>query len=261
MTQAPGGGGPRTVLITGASGGLGAALAGAYATPGRRLILGGRDAGRLEAVARAARTRGATAETAPVDVTDRAGVAAWINEADDGGPIDLAIANAGVSGGSSGALDPNEAARRIFRVNVDGVLNTVEPLVSRFTARRAGQIALMSSLASFRGLPNQPAYAASKAAVRLYGEGLRANLLGTGVSVTVVCPGFVRTPMTAHNTFSMPFLVEADNAAAIIRSGLDRRAPRIAFPWAFATLVKVAAALPAGTFDAYLARKTIGRRK
>jgi short-subunit dehydrogenase len=239
-------GSPGHVLITGASSGIGAALALHYAAPRVRLGLQGRDAARLAAVADACRARGAEVATALLDVTDRDACATWAEAADDAAPVDLAIANAGISG--------TEDPRRAVAVNVHGVLNTVEPLLPRMTGRRHGQVALMSSLASFRGTPQAAAYCASKAAVRVWGEGLRPRLLRQGVLVNVVCPGFVTTPMTAVNRFPMPMIMPAEQAAAIIARGLARDRPRIAFPLPMYLGVRLFAAMPQAFGDRLVAR-------
>jgi short-subunit dehydrogenase len=118
--------------------------------------------------------------------------------------------------------------------------------------RRRGQVAIMASLAAFRGFPGAPAYCASKAAVRVWGESLRADLAAEGIGVSVICPGFVKSPMTAVNRFPMPFLVETDRAAETIRRGLARGKARIAFPWPLYALVWTLAALPPGLTDRLL---------
>lgn len=234
------------VVITGASSGIGAALALALAEPGVLLSLTGRNSTRLEAVAGQCRMRGATVETGLVDVTDRQRLSEWLCARDDSCPVDLLIANAGISGGTGDVMngeDPAQA-RRIFDVNVTGVLNTVEPLLGRMISRGRGQVALMSSLAGFVGWPGAPAYCASKAAVRVYGEGLRASLARTGVKVNVICPGFVRSPMTDANDFSMPMIMPAARAAEIVVRGLHKNRGRIAFPIPVYLFVLLLAALP-----------------
>jgi short-subunit dehydrogenase len=243
-------GSPGHVLITGASGGLGAALAALYAAPGVRLSLQGRDEGRLEAAAARCRGRGALVSTARLDVTDRAACAAWAGGADDAAPVDLAVANAGVSGGPG----PRGSALPILAVNVLGVVHTLEPLIPRMAARGRGQLAVVSSLASFRGTPQAPAYCASKAAVRAWGEGLRGRLLPRGVVVSVVCPGFVATPMTAENPFPMPLLMSAERAAEAVARGLARGRARVAFPWPLYAAARLLAALPPALGDRLLAR-------
>lgn len=245
---------PRAILITGASSGIGAALANAYAAPDMVLALTGRDAARLTAVAASCTARGARVVTTTIDVTDGAALAAWIAATDGATPLDLVIANAGISAGTGGAGETAEQARRILAVNVDGVLNTVLPLLPRMMARGRGQVALMSSLAAFRGLPGAPAYCASKAAVRIWGEALRADVAPHGVDVSVICPGFVASAMTAVNRFPMPLLMPAERAAAIIRRGLARNKARIVFPWRLYALVRLLAAMPPAVIEPLLAR-------
>jgi len=227
---------PAHVLITGASSGIGTALALAYAGPGVLLSLAGRDEARLNDVAGAARSRGAEIDAAVLDVRDRDAMAAWVVAADQRRPIDLVIANAGISGGTHGGPESAEQTRAVFAVNLDGVLNTVLPLIPRMIARKAGQIALISSLAGHRGFPSAPAYCGSKAAVKVWGESLRGELATHGVRVNVVMPGFIKSPMTDVNDFPMPFLMSAERAAEIIRKGLAKDRARIAFPWPMAML-------------------------
>jgi len=234
---------PRSILITGASSGIGEALARLYAGPGTTLALSGRDAARLEAVAAACRAAGAAVSAATVDATHRAGMAGWIAACDAARPLDLVVANAGVDGT---AVAETERARFLVEVNVVGVLNTLEPAIEAMRPRRRGQLAIVSSLAGFRGMPGAPAYGASKAAVRSLGEGLRGRLARDGLEVAVVCPGFVTSRMTANNRFPMPFLMDAERAARIVRDGLAKGRGRIAFPWPMYAAVWLLNALPDG---------------
>lgn len=245
---------PRSLVITGASSGIGAALALGYAEPGVCLALTGRDAARLAAVAERCRAVGAAVTADVIDATDRDGMATWLRAVDDRAPVDLLIANAGISAGTGGGVESEEQARRILSVNIDGVLNSVYPLLPRMQDRRRGQIALMASQASFRGFPGAPAYCASKAAVRVFGEALRGDLAGEGIGVSVICPGFVKSRITDANGFSMPFLMEADAAARVISRGLARNAARVSFPWPVAAAVWLLALLPPGWTDGLLAR-------
>lgn len=245
---------PTSILITGASSGLGEALARHYAQPRRQLFLSGRDGGRLDSVARACRDAGAEVHTRVLDVTDRAAMAAWIGECDAVRALELVIANAGISAGTGLGGESDAQTRAIFAVNLDGVLNTVLPAVELMRPRRVGQIALMSSLASFRGMPGAPAYCASKAAVRVWGEGLRGELARDNIRVSVICPGFVRSRMTAANDFPMPFLMDAPRAAAIMARGLAANRGRIGYPWPMAALSWLTAALPDAVMD-WVARR------
>jgi short-subunit dehydrogenase len=244
---------PRTILITGASSGIGEALAEAYAGPGVTLVLTGRDRERLDAVAARCAERGAAVRAATVDVADRAAMADWLALVDRESPVDLCIANAGISGGTGRRGESEEQARRILAVNVDGVLNTIHPLIGPMRARGRGQLALVSSLAGLRGYPGAPAYCASKSAVKSYGESLRLDLRPAGIEVSVICPGFVKSRITDRNRFPMPFLMDANRAASIIRRGLARNRGRIAFPLPTYLMAWIVAMLPAALADALLA--------
>lgn len=245
---------PRSILITGASSGIGAALAVDYAAPGILLALTGRNAERLDGVARQCRERGAEVRTTTIDVTDGSALMAWIGGIDDERPLDLVVANAGISSGTARSTSEMEKVREIFAVNVAGLINTIEPAILRMRRRKRGQLALVSSVAGFRGLPGTAAYAASKAAVRSYGEGLRGSLWADGIGVSVICPGYVVSGMTAVNTFPMPFIMPADRAARIIRRGLARDKARIAFPWPMYFAVWLLAILPPSWTDPLMRR-------
>lgn len=230
---------PAHLLITGASSGIGAALALAYAAPDVRLALFGRDEPRLRQVAEACRTKGALVAAILADVADAEVMAQATILVDDAYPLDLVIANAGVSGATIGG-----SVERLFAINVMGVIHTVEPLLPRLIARGRGQIALMSSLASFVNRPGTAAYCASKAAVRVWGEGLRERLLPQGVDVSVICPGFIDTPLTRRNPFPMPQLMTVEAAATLIKQRLAQGQARIAFPTALYWGARLAGLLP-----------------
>jgi NAD(P)-dependent dehydrogenase (short-subunit alcohol dehydrogenase family) len=240
---------PRHVLVTGASSGLGRALAHAYAAPGRRLTLLGRDAARLAEVAEAVEARGAAAASVVVDVRARDAMTAAITRADDARPLDLVIANAGIAAGA----DP----RDVLEVNTLGVWHTVAPAAARMAARGHGQLALVSSLAGRRGLPGAGPYCASKAAVRVLAESLRVDLAPRGVRVSAIVPGFVDTPLTRRNRFAMPWLTTPEAAAERIRRGLERDRAEIVFPRRLALAVRGLTLLPNGIAEVLLRR---GRR-
>ncbi len=242
------------MLITGGSSGIGEALALTYASSDVLLSLTGRNKDRLESVAEACRAKGAKVTHTTCDVTDTTALVAWINQCDQASPLDLVVANAGMSAGSGGFSEDPAQTRRIMDVNVNGVMNTVLPAIDLMRPRRRGHIAIVSSMAAFRGLAGAPAYGASKAAVRVWGEGLRPLLARDNIGVSVICPGFVVSGMTAVNKFHMPFLMEADKAAQIIQRGIAANRGRIAFPWPIGAGVWLMAALPDRIADA------IGRR-
>lgn len=217
---------PAAVLLTGASSGIGRALAVAYARPGAVLHLGGRDGERLIATAKACRALGARVLPRVVDVADAVAMARWIEEADLDSPLELVIANAGVypQAEENDLLDP-AASAEVFQINVFGVLNTITPAIAPMRRRRYGQIAVMSSIASFKGHPMMPSYGASKAAVRVWGESLRRRLSPDGIGVTVVCPFHVATAIC-----QVDGAMEVDEAACLIRDHLRDNPPRLAFP-------------------------------
>jgi len=243
--------GPRTILITGASSGLGAGLALSYAAPGVRLGIVGRHAGRLAEIAAGCGAAGADVTAIPCDVRDHARLAAAIGAFDEAGPVDLLIAAAGISGGTlAGTLFEDVApAMDLVQVNLLGAMATVAPLLPRMVARRGGRIALVASVAALRGLPDSPGYCASKAGLCAYGEALRACLQPLGVSVSVIIPGFFESPMTDRFNGPHPMQVDLETAVGRIRRGLDRAAPRIVFPRAMALGLQLANLLPAPIGD------------
>jgi short-subunit dehydrogenase len=248
----------RHILITGASSGIGAALALAYARDGMCLSLTARNAARLKEVAGHCKASGAEAFWQTIDVGDGAALSTWIVDRDARTPIDLVIANAGVGGErviAAATGEPLSVAQDIVTTNILGVANTIVPLLPRFIVREKGHIAIMSSLAAFIALPQAPLYSASKAAVRMYGDGLRRLLAPKGICVTVICPGFVETPMSASLPGHRPFLWSTERAARRIVAGIGRGNREITFPWQLALLARLANVLPAGCLDVALARR------
>jgi short-subunit dehydrogenase len=247
---------PRSILITGASSGIGRAVARAYAEPGRRLTLLGRNADRLRAVAAECAAAGATVATAAIDVRDRHAMWTGLRELDTQHPFDLVLANAGIATGlRPGQFSENpDAVRGTVATNLFGVLNTVEPLIEPMCGRGRGQIAVVSSIAAIRGLPYSPAYCATKAAVHLYADSLRGNLEPRGVTVSMICPGFVHTPMNEKLVAAKPLAISEEKAARIIRRGLDRGRALIAFPRLLYLGARLISFLPARMVDRVMNR-------
>ena len=218
-----------SILITGASRGIGAALARAYAKPHVHLALVGRHAERLHQISEKCRRQGAHVSEKVLDIQSFEPLNIWIQDIDQKFPLSLVIANAGR--GTQGCPETTENTLDIFATNVQGTLHTVLSIIPLMKSRGFGQIAIMSSLASFRGFAEKSAYCGSKAALRIYGEGLRDSLKPFGIQVSVICPGFVKTALTDFNNFKMPFVMAPEKAAKIIQRGLEKNQGRIAFPW------------------------------
>jgi short-subunit dehydrogenase len=235
----------QVAVITGASSGIGWALARALAEQGCKVGLVARRQELLQQLAKEIDQAGGFSAFATADIADRAQTLAAIRQvARILGPVDLLIANAGV--GAPTLLDPMNTAdiERMVRVNLLGLVYSIEAVLPEMLQRGSGHLAAVSSLAAYKGLPGESAYCASKAAVNIYLEGLRIHLRGRGIAVTILCPGFVRTPMTAVNQFKMPWLLEADEAARRMLRALRRRRKVYNFPWQLAWLMKFTRCLP-----------------
>ncbi|EDT41229.1 SDR family NAD(P)-dependent oxidoreductase [Burkholderia ambifaria] len=244
------------VVITGASAGLGRALALSFATPGAVIGLTGRDAARLHDVAAICRARGATVECGRVDVCDADAMRTWLDAFDDAYPIDLLIANAGVASTLAHAGDWEDLERTavVIDTNLYGTLHAVLPVIARMRTRRHGHIAMVSSLAALRGMAISPAYCASKAALKAYGDSVRPVLARDGITMSIVLPGFVKTSMSDVFPGDKRFMWSADRAAGHIRSGLLAGRAEIAFPGTLAFGMRLLALLPARLADAILGK-------
>lgn len=246
------------VFITGASSGLGEALAREYArrAPGATIGLVARRGSELARVA--AQLPGVRVLSFALDVTDRQVLAEAAQEfmAQAGGPPDVVIANAGISAGTVTGEDGDAAVfARIVGVNVIAMFDTFAPFVPAMRAARAGALVGIASVAGIRGLPGAGAYSASKAAAINYLESLRVELHGSGVAVVTVAPGFVRTPMTARNPYSMPFLIDADVFARRAADAIERRRSFVVVPWQMRVVAAVMRALPNAVYDRLAARR------
>lgn len=225
---------PSCVLITGATGGIGSALALEYARAGTRtLILHGRNRTLLDQLARECATLGARIVLHVQDVRDHESLMEWLADVSTAEAPDLVIANAGVNI-NTGPEHQGESwsdMHRLIDVNIKAVMATAHACLPAMRARSSGQIALISSLAAWRGLPDTPSYSASKAAVKVYGEAMRDSLAAAGVRINVVMPGYVESQMCAEMPGPKPFLWKADRAARAIRRGLEKNKARISFPF------------------------------
>ena len=193
-------------------------------------------------------------ETAAIDVGDAAAMESWLGDFDRKYPADLVIANAGTSAGPE-PDSPSEgvpSAVRQVRVNLIGAINTVEPLLPAMCRRGRGRVAVVASIAAYRGLPNSPGYCASKAGLRAYAEALRPRLAPRGVGVTIVCPGFFASPMTDRFDGPTPFLLSAAAAARKVKRAIDRGRSRAAFPWPLVFGLRFCDLAPAAIGDAIL---------
>lgn len=251
----------RSVVLTGASGGIGRALAVELASNGVTMLLLGRDEMRLEATAMLARQAGAEVRWARADVRDAHAMTELLGAADREAPVDLVIANAGRSDGTRpiaggvedgagrSALEPPGTLASLAATNLVGAANTVEPLLEGMRSRRHGCIVLVGSLAGTRPLPDMPAYSATKAGLRAWGTALRGALRGTGLRVSIVTAGFVTSPMSARHLGPRPFEMSAEAAARRMRRGIERGAPLVTFPAPLAALAWCGARLPAALSD------------
>src|SRR5215207_2998880 len=240
----------KVVIITGASSGIGRALALELGRRGARLGLTARRAEELSKVAEEVSRAGGQALVLPADVRraeDINGVAERVRE--KWGRVDVLVANAGMSTTTAGThLDAAEAGD-VISVNVIGVVNSVAAVLPDMLKRGEGQLVAISSLASFRGMPKSGPYSASKAAVSTFFESMRVDLRRSGVAVTTIHPGFIRTPMTANRKKKLPFLLEVDDAACRIIKAIERRARTYAFPWQLPSLVRVIRHMPDALYD------------
>src|SRR5712691_13454238 len=239
----------KVAFITGASSGIGRALALELARRGAAVGLLARREDLLQEVVREIEAHGGKAIALPADVTDanavRAAVSALHNEI---GPIDLLIGNAGVGATTAaGKLEP-EGVAKVLSVNVMGVVNSVTAVIPQMIERGCGQLAVISSLAAYRGLPKSAAYCASKAAVSALFESLRIDLMGTGIDVTIIHPGFIKTPLTAGRK-RMPYLMELDDAIPKIVRAIEKRKKSYSFPWQLASIVRACMLLPIPLYD------------
>lgn len=247
----------RKIWITGASSGIGKATAELYAGRGDTVAISARSEDALAALERSSDKIHAY----PLDITDPDAVGETVSRIEsDVGPIDLAILGAGTW--SQMGVDEFDAAkiRKGMEVNFNGTVNCVGALLGPMMKRRAGRIAIISSVAGYIGLPQSLAYGPTKAALINFAESLKPDLDRYDVKISVINPGFVDTPMTRKNDFEMPFLMQPDEAARAIANGLDRGKFEVAFPWQLVTSLKALRKLPYSAFFA-VTRRMVEKRE
>ena len=244
----------KVIVITGASGGLGTALASEFAEPGHTLLLQGRDAIRLADARQKAEALGARVETLRLDLRDTEALNEALRDFDARHPIDLLIANAGVKTGNLGGSENPDQLKRVLDVNLTSTIHTVQAILPAMLSRKAGRIAIVSSLAALSPHADLLSYTATKAGLYAYATALRRALNGTGVTVTSVIPGFIDTPMTDRQNGPAPMLMSPEKAARLIAKGLMNGKPCIAFPKLLVALAWLAERLPAPIADRIVER-------
>lgn len=247
----------KTVFITGASSGIGAALARHYAKCGVQLGLTARRADLLDDVAKSIVQAGAPAPRIYVcDVRDAAALkAAAADFSQVFGAPDIVVANAGVSKGTlTTEADDLTVFQTVFDINVMGMVNTFHAFAGEMATRKAGTLVGIASVAGFRGIPGGGAYSASKAACIRYCESLRVELRTSGVSVVTICPGYIRTPMTAVNKFKMPFLIDVDEAVVRFARAIDAKTSFTVIPGTMGVAARVLRMLPNWLYDLIFSR-------
>lgn len=241
----------KTVFLTGASSGIGEALAVALAKKGAILGLVARREELLNELAVKCEAVGGTARVFSCDVVDSSALhAAAERFRDEFGHIHIMIANAGIGGNNKETRDYDpEAVKNLIDVNLLGAVNAIHAVVPAMLERGSGHLIGISSLAGFRGLPKSAAYSASKAGMTAFFESVRLDVAAKGVDVTIIQPGFIRTPLTAARANTMPFLMELDDAIPHFIKAIEKKKKFAAFPWQLATIVRAARFVPPWIYD------------
>ena len=244
-------------MITGASSGIGRGLALALGRQGAKLGLVARRADALRELVEEIKSLGSEALSLPADVQDAASVRAAADQLRaEFQHIDLLIANAGIGITSDAASMRLDDVARVFNVNVIGAANSVGAVVPEMVAQGSGHLAVISSLAAYRGLPKSAAYCGSKAAVSSFFESIRLDLKPKGIDVTIIHPGFIKTPLTAGRQAEMPFLMELDTAVRLIVRAIEKRKKSYAFPWQLASIVRLGMIMPNAMYDRIATRSS-----
>lgn len=237
-------------MITGASSGIGHGLALELATRGARLGLVARRAEVLTDVVSEVNAKGAEAVALPADVRNTESIREAADQLREKlGPTDVLIANAGIGPTRDASRFDSQEVAEVMSVNVVGASNSVAAVLPEMLSRGQGHLVAMSSLAAYRGLPKSAAYCASKAAVSAFFESLRLDLEPRGIDVTIIHPGFIKTPLTAGRHAQLPYLQELDQAVKKMVSAIEKRRKTYSFPWQLATIVRAGMVMPIWMYD------------
>jgi short-subunit dehydrogenase len=247
----------KVVFITGASSGIGRALAVELGKRGASLGLLARRADVLREIVAEVEAAGGRALALPADVRDAAAVGSAAEELRKAfGAIDVLVANAGV-GALTAATDLKpEVVADVININVIGAVNSAAAVLPAMVERNEGQLVVISSLAAYRGLPKSAAYSASKAAISAFFESLRVDLHQTNVDVTIIHPGFIKTPLTSGREAKMPYLMELDDAIEKIVRAIENRKKSYAFPWQLASIVRASMLMPVPLYDRIMSKRS-----
>mgnify|MGYP002881363719 CR=1 FL=1 len=245
------------ILITGASSGIGSALAKEMARRGFSVGLVARRSESLEAICKEIREEGGQASFFAGDVGEPEDMIRAIESLEaENGPTDILVANAGISGRSPTKKPDLSQLEEVMRVNFFGAIHSTRAVLPGMLKRKRGHLVVVSSVAGFRGLPLSSAYSASKAAITTYWESQRVELRPHGIACTTVQPGYIKTPLTDKNNHAMPFMISSETAAKIMANGILARRKVITFPWRMKLLMGLIRILPPWLYDRLLARAT-----
>lgn len=241
----------KVIFLTGASSGIGEGLAIALAKRGAVVGLAARRKEKLEDLSDRCKVANGWARVFPLDVTDEIAVAQAADDLrNEFGHIDILIANAGIGGNDdeSRNYEPH-AVKKVIDTNLLGAVNAVHAVVPKMIERGSGHIVAVSSLAGFRGLPKSAAYSASKAGMTAFFESVRLDVARKGISVTIIQPGFIKTPLTSGRENKMPFIMELEDAIPLFIAAIEKKKKFAAFPWQLATIVRAGKFMPAWLYD------------
>lgn len=247
----------KTVFITGASSGIGAELARQISARGAIVGLLARRREELEKLKQSIEEKGGEAKIFPVDVTNYEAVLTSVKQfCEEFDRIDVLIANAGIAGKTANAweIDPRNF-EEVIKINLLGAVNTVVAALPEMLRQNQGHLVAISSLAGFRGLPKSAAYCASKSAMNAFFESVRVDLFNTNIDVTIIQPGFIKTPLTSGRKHPMPFLMELDEATQKMIRAIEKRKSFYAFPWQLASLVRLARFFPVWLYDRIVSKR------